>query len=1145
MSSAIGRITAALASATNDITVAAAAVNFDFSLVKVEAPAEFHALGKVLSDRRRFEAENGAAHVTARKLGALFEHVGPSAPDLIKAYGRRVSEISESLYAKSGPPTSGIFASHAGMDGTSIWAAATSGPGAISIQLLTCMLARLWKSPEAVSVWVELVRRRKQDITESFERGESVPFATLQALRIELTREQLANWDASARAWLLVADQEKHLEQKRLMLILNNIHTSVDDDMHVYESVIKAWTAAIIAMNNLAKGVPQAANNGAVLLGLSAWHLYPDIVVLGATEKQVSQRDSVVPAGGVLTIGLQSPAVETGGISWCLSLAHLRYYGDPVIAKATYSQNTSRISFDELSVVTFGSILSDWAPLDLSNVQAAQLLLSIRDFFETEDLPEVTEGRQLQSSNHPALSKSTPQLCENAPTAKANLIPHWISLLFSAADLLLNSKDVEYETFRQLVEYGKRRAKWFLAKSEAMLPPPLFGLLHCQNIIPLLKSDNERIEFLRDVAKEVKLDKQVLLIRYLSRLNNGETQYAYCTALPRRRRNLGVDSPSKHEEGAALEHARWIRMPEKSKTKGSPTMTWNKFTEEVYDLADDEKDFLDILICKDYGLKGMLLREDLDLANIWGVEGRHRLNRITEAPEIKEGQTFYWVRPMDDIEYSDGRRKQPTEPSLGVASSNLGSENKGQTHLTSSSAKSLPRYLSEWLEILSSDRNTWKAPWIPTDGRPDRGKCDIPTAHQLVLTCSPSPDLLGLWDWRKQRRPVMKFTYVYGDRETAALYMTRFDNDGSIQVDDNLEDIERGVRKKDGLFVDQKDSIIILDTFKEFITQRKLSSRALASYLWGGSKHMVHCKNYHRSLNALSIVARLYKSLPGATIDISVTTHPLHEAGWVPQSSTSTKLGDIACTFSCIATFDTGTAECGPEKFRGVLAVCSGDSIYASAACTRDPYEEPGWDGVRRIIGNVGQAGFAILIPPKLLRHQKYKPENWRLVGHADFDGKMEDCFQNTSLHLSFTGYKQALDITSHHGDYEQKFFYLEAVISVHDRGKWIGDIDVVTACSSPLVQRIRDTPKASCSHLFFNNPAYRFTQIDNWEEFIDVPDRDCVFRAHKNWLARLAATALSVQRNQRTVIIPYEFCWQCCRLGPRNPDMEEVMMIC
>lgn len=50
-----------------------------------------------------------------------------------------------------------MFASHLGADSTSIWAAVTSGPGAIAVHLLACMLARLFTDLEAISVWVELV----------------------------------------------------------------------------------------------------------------------------------------------------------------------------------------------------------------------------------------------------------------------------------------------------------------------------------------------------------------------------------------------------------------------------------------------------------------------------------------------------------------------------------------------------------------------------------------------------------------------------------------------------------------------------------------------------------------------------------------------------------------------------------------------------------------------------------------------------------------------------------------------------------------------------------------------------------------------------------------------------------------------------
>lgn len=56
---ALGKIQAALASATNEVTVAAANLNFDFSLVKCEAPAEYKPLSSILTSKRRTEAEGG------------------------------------------------------------------------------------------------------------------------------------------------------------------------------------------------------------------------------------------------------------------------------------------------------------------------------------------------------------------------------------------------------------------------------------------------------------------------------------------------------------------------------------------------------------------------------------------------------------------------------------------------------------------------------------------------------------------------------------------------------------------------------------------------------------------------------------------------------------------------------------------------------------------------------------------------------------------------------------------------------------------------------------------------------------------------------------------------------------------------------
>ena len=136
-----------------ELTVTAANFNFDFSLMKVDAPPEFHGLRDALSHSRRKEAEDGQHHVTARKLGSLFEAKVPEIPILIKAYGKRVSEISSrSTAGTKNLPNPRMFTEQLGIDGTGIWAAATSGRAAFGVHFLSCMLARIWKSHEATSL---------------------------------------------------------------------------------------------------------------------------------------------------------------------------------------------------------------------------------------------------------------------------------------------------------------------------------------------------------------------------------------------------------------------------------------------------------------------------------------------------------------------------------------------------------------------------------------------------------------------------------------------------------------------------------------------------------------------------------------------------------------------------------------------------------------------------------------------------------------------------------------------------------------------------------------------------------------------------------------------------------------------------------
>lgn len=118
---ALSKLTNAVISASNENTLALANFNFDFSLVKLDAPKEFAPLGSALTVQRRTIAEDGTIHQVVRKLGALFEQLLPSTPKLIQTYGIRASEIIRSPEVNpKGSTADGPFESYVGADGTSI-----------------------------------------------------------------------------------------------------------------------------------------------------------------------------------------------------------------------------------------------------------------------------------------------------------------------------------------------------------------------------------------------------------------------------------------------------------------------------------------------------------------------------------------------------------------------------------------------------------------------------------------------------------------------------------------------------------------------------------------------------------------------------------------------------------------------------------------------------------------------------------------------------------------------------------------------------------------------------------------------------------------------------------------------------------------
>ena len=143
-------------------------------------------------------------------------------------------------------------------------------------------------------------------------------------------------------------------------------------------------------------------------------------------------------------------------------------------------------------------------------------------------------------------------------------------------------------------------------------------------------------------------------------------------------------------------------------------------------------------------------------------------------------------------------------------------------------------------------------------------------------------------------------------------------------------------------------------------------------------------------------------------------------------------------TFACIAILEFGVYNINPLTLEHMFAMSSGNSIFVSAALLSDPGEIPEVYEVRRLVG------IAMLIPPQDPRIHKPEIESWHLINHAPFDHQRTDYFQNTSLHLSFTQYTMPFNVGDH-GAQDAEAFFFESLISVHDRGKGVADLDILS----------------------------------------------------------------------------------------------------
>lgn len=196
-----------------------------------------------------------------------------------------------------------------------------------------------------------------------------------------------------------------------------------------------------------------------------------------------------------------------------------------------------------------------------------------------------------------------------------------------------------------------------------------------------------------------------------------------------------------------------------------------------------------------------------------------------------------------------------------------------------------------------------------------------------------------------------------------------------------------------------------------------------------------------------------------------------------------------------------------------------------------DPLERLKPRQLKRILGNFGKPGVVLLIPPQepMMRELDYR--KIMSLTTARFDGKQIDSFGRTSLHLSFTDHHVPVYDTNVKVGQDSQVSVIESVISVHDSGEWVADVDILDAINSDFVSRL--PALEPCNHPKDISTEQGVFSIDTWDDILDCPSDRFVVRAHGNWLGRLATTSvlsqvLKLRDNVKITVCQPDTCWHC-----------------
>ena len=833
------------------------------------------------------------------------------------------------------------------------------------------------------------------------------------------------------------------LQQTQLMLIVDNVGLPTPGKTTVYDEVMDIWIKTMVMADNLISGMAQSVQSADDLLGLCAWHICPDIFALGVKPTTIEQRDRLVMKGGLLTIGLRNSR-EHGltGVSWSMPLAHLRFYGKPVISHATIGSTSSRVPFYRGMHVVLGSLASEWQSSFVNPAKLARFLVLFAETLEAGMEKVLNERSVTPYQNFTNVRKLTEKYRTFADIGSDAC---WPSILSLQAQAYLNSNESEQTETDRYLALGRRRYGRALDRAEDH-PSPHFGLSET-GIYLRLTAPMKRVSKLREMAKV--FGGEYYLGRAIIRLTHPKDALGYQLT------EFATLFPQAVEGTLYKTHRRWIVFPKTDNS--SPGNSSAHFTE---------------LQMKAIQRSIFIMRYDKEPCGF--------LHPDALTPNSHET----WSTPRE-ISHDRDASTLAYPPQFNWTS----------WKLPSSSPLSIPHL---------ADHTAWAEDLLPAKQRIQGWQMGHST-HTYG---------------------VMNYSYLYGDNAKAAVYqptigVERRGYDYALPADFVIRALENG----------DLDSVRFVDHFLPLFLPQLLHAKT---------------SDYFSSLVSFAHANQLYATLPQAEISLTVFEKSMCLSNWARALLTGThETFTRPISLACASLFDTGYLDLHIDDLQDVLAIASGNSIYASDFLFRDPSHPQPKHHLRHVIGNVGKPGLALLLSPRDTNLREPDLETWQLVNHAKFDGRFEDNFASTTLHLSLTGYEQRLN-TSRYGRRDKEAFYLEAVVSAYDKGIWVADLDPLHLIHGRFL-RLDSTCRhdASAQQDFSHFPG--LTSVDNWYEYLDRPLNMAIIRASGNWMARLALAAIPLASKEDLIIATDRMCWACLmdKLKLQNLQREEWLVLC